>query len=154
MCFVLYVGTRNPLPQKKWQKDAPVPSVEPLTDRDTPIKAHFSNPEVHYIGSTSGCGCDFPHATLQNGAWPECEYIAEGPEIAECVVSDRHNREALVDFLRKTGDRVVELYGVWDGDFAEVPKAQESIMVEKILDSTFLFKERGFYKVTVRNAVG
>jgi hypothetical protein len=151
MCFVLYVGTTNPLPQKKWQKDTPGPSVEPLTERDGPIKAHFSNPEVHYIGSTSGCGCAFPHSTLQNGGWPEIGYIAERAEISERVVSDRHNREALVDFLRKTGDRVVELYGVWDGDFSEVPESQESIMVEEILDSNFLFKERGFYKVTVEN---
>jgi hypothetical protein len=98
------------------------PEFGPLTERDGSIKAHFSNPEVHYIGSTSGCGCDFPHATLQNGGWPEIGYIARGTEISERVVSDRHNREALVDFLRKTGDRVVELYGVWDGDFSEVPE--------------------------------
>ena len=106
---------------------------------------------MHYIGSTSGCGCAFPHATLQNSGWPEIGYIAEGAEISERVVSDRNNREGLVDFLRKTGDRVVELYGVWDGDFSKVPESQESIMVEKILDSNFLFKERGFYRVTVEN---
>ncbi len=149
MCFVLYVGTTSPIPRKEWRETDAGPSVEPLTARDVPIKAHFGNPEVNYIGSTSRCGCDFPHATLQNGGWPEIGYVAEGTEIAARVVINRNNREALVDFLRKTGDGIVELYGVWDGDFFEAPRARESINVEAILDSNFLFKERGFYQVTV-----
>jgi len=53
-------------------------SVQP---RRSQSKAHFRSPEVQYIVSTSGCGCDFPHATLQNGEWPEIEYL-------ECVEQD------------------------------------------------------------------
>jgi len=44
--------------------------------------------------------------------------------------------------------QVVELYGICDGDFAEPPEVQESIAAETILDPTFRFKERGFYKVS------
>jgi hypothetical protein len=68
---------------------------------------------------------------------------------AERVAINKSNREALVDLLRESGDEVVELYGVWDGDFVEAPKVQESIAAETILDSGFLFKERGFYRVAV-----
>jgi len=57
---------------------------------------------------------------------------------------NKGNREALVDLLRESGDKVVELYGIWDGDFVEAPKVQENIAAETILDSGFLFKERGF----------
>jgi len=32
--------------------DTRVLSVESLTDWDAPVKAHFSSPEVQYIGST------------------------------------------------------------------------------------------------------
>jgi hypothetical protein len=149
MCFVLYAGTRNPLPRKEWQKDAPSLSIEPLTERDAPIKAHFSSPEVQYIGSTSGCGCDFPHATLQNGQWPEIGYLEHLEQDVERAASDKRNREAIVDLLRESGDEMVELYGIWDGDFVEAPEVQESIAAETILDSAFLFKERGFYRVTV-----
>jgi len=149
MCFVLYAGTSSPLSRKKWQKDAPGLSVEPLTERDAAVKTHFSAPEVQYIGSTSRCGCDFPHATLQNGAWPEIEYAEHLEQDAARVATDNQNREALVDLLRNSGEKVVELYGIWDGDFAETPKALESIAAEGILDSTFRFKERGFYKVAV-----
>jgi hypothetical protein len=151
MCFVLYAGTRSPLPRKTWTKDAPDLSVKDLTDRDGPIKAHFRNPEVQYIGSTSGCGCDFPHATFQNGEWPEISYRAYRVELEdpESLASDRRNRKALVDCLRKSNERLVELYGIWDGDFTEVPQARESIILEDLLDSDFLLKERGFYKVVI-----
>jgi len=56
--------------------------------------------------------------------------------------------------LRESGDKVVELYGIWDGDFVEAPKVQENIAAETILDSGFLFKERGFYRVAVERANG
>jgi hypothetical protein len=151
MCFVLYAGTTRPIPRREWRKDAPDLSVEPLTERDVPIKAHFRNPEVQCVGSTAGCGCDFPHATLQNGCWPEIGY-PEGFEAAypESLANSRRNRQALVDLLRTTGDKVVELYGVWDGtdtDFSEEPMAREEITIERILDPDFVFKERGFYEV-------
>lgn len=147
MCFVLCVGTMDPIRPEEWQEDALGPSVAPLTERDAPIKAHFTLPEVNYIGSSSRCGCDFPHATFQNGGWPEIGYIPADAQIAERVVIDRNNREALVDFLQKTGEGIVELYGVWEGDFSEVPSAQESITVEEILNPNFLFQERGFTKL-------
>ena len=108
MCFVFYAGTRNPLHRKKWEKDAPGLSVESLTERDSPIKAHFRSPEVQCIGSTSGCGCDFPHATLQSGQWPEIGYLEQLEQDVERVTSDKRNREALVDLLRESGDEVVE----------------------------------------------
>ena len=140
MCFVLYAGTSKPLPR-----------IESLTERDAPIKAYFKSLEVQYIGSTSGCGCDFPHATLQNGEWPEIAYLEYLERDAERVASDKRNREALVALLRESGENVIELYGVWDGDFAEAPNSQESIAAETILDSTFLFKERGFYRIDLIN---
>jgi hypothetical protein len=149
MCFVLYAGTRSPLPRREWQKDAPGLSVKSLSDRDAQIKAHFSSPAVQYIGSTSRCGCDFPHATLQNGEWPEIVYAEYVEQDEQEVGSDNYNRRALVDLLRKSGETTVELYGVWDGDFAEEPQANESIPIERILEPTFRFKERGMYRVAI-----
>src|ERR1700757_2300347 len=150
MCFVLYVGTTNPLPRRKFDKDSVDLPVESLTERDSAIKQYFSRPEVQYVGSTSSCGCDFPHATLQNGKWPELEYVSDGEknelEIAGDS-SDRKNCEALVALLRTTGDEMVELYGVWEGDFANAPLAKENISVNDLLGPNFRFKEQGFYKL-------
>src|SRR5579862_1898209 len=120
MCFVLYAGTTNPLPRRKFDKDSTELPVEELTERDAAIKQHFGTPEVQYIGSSSRCGCDFPHAMFQNGGWPEIEF-KEPPQDEldrEREITERRNCEGLVALLQTTGDEVVELYGVWDGDFA------------------------------------
>ena len=157
MCFVLYVGTTNPLPRRQFDKDATDLPVESLTDRDAPIKQHFSSPEVQYVGSTSNCGCDFPHATLQNGRWPEIEFYGDAEkdelDIARDI-SNRKNCEALVALLRTTDDKVVELYGVWDGDFdfTKLPVVREEISLDLILQPDFRFKEGGFYLVTVTSS--
>ena len=124
MCFVLYAGTNRPLARREWQKDAPDVCVVSLTERDAPVKAHFSSPEVQFIASTSGCGCDFPNVMLQNGEWPVFEMEPD----AEREASDRFNREVLVDLLRESGEKVVELYGLWaDGDLTKTPQAREEI---------------------------
>jgi len=81
---------------------------------------------------------------FQNGGWPECEYSEIDEADAETC---RQNREALVSLLRSTGDPVVELYGVWGGDYEEPPRAFEVIPVEAILKDGFMFKEGGFYQV-------
>jgi hypothetical protein len=143
MCFELYVGTTKAIPRRVWNKDTPDLNVAALTERQAPVVRHFNNPEVQYIGSTSGCGCDFPHLMLQNGDWP----ILEDSEIdPEQVASDRLNMEGLVHLLQEKGENTVELYGVWNGDFSE-PKAREEISAKEILDPSFHFKEQGFYKV-------
>jgi len=134
------------LPRRKFDKDSVDLPVESPTERDSAVIRHFSKAEVQYVGSTSGCGCDFPHASLQNGEWPELEYFSDAKkeemEIAGDI-SDRNNCEALVALLRTTGDTMVELYGVWDGDFANAPKAQENMSVNDLLGPNFRFKEQG-----------
>ena len=156
MCFVLYAGTVNALSRVAWNKEAPDLSVEPLKDHDAAIKQYFSHPEVQYVGSTSGCGCDFPNVMLQNGEWPTFEIPeAEKDEFdKERDISDRHNRELLVDLLRASGNKVVELYGFWLGnvdDLKKPPQAFESISLEAILESDFRFKEQVLYRVSVES---
>jgi hypothetical protein len=63
--------------------------------------------------------------------------------------SERVNREGLVDVLRSSGEDSIELYGVWDGDVGEIPKARETILLNRILDPDFFFKEQGFYTVQI-----
>src|SRR5271155_4553663 len=101
MCFVLYAGTVRGLPRVPWNKEAPGISVESLEERDAPIKQYFSCPEVQYVGSTSGCGCDFPNVMLQNGGWPVIETEeTEKDELDKAQdISDQHNRELLVSLI-------------------------------------------------------
>lgn len=159
MCFVLYAGTVSALPRVAWNNEAPELSVESLTERDAPIRQYFSNSEVQYIGSTSHCGCDFPNVMLQNGKWPTVDTEeAEKDEFDKARdISDRHNRELLVSFLRASGNKTVELYGFWHGGNEAVPKspqAFENISLEAILQSDFRFKEQVLYRVHVESEPG
>lgn len=146
MCFMLYGGTSKPMPQAEWRKDAPDLSVSELTEHENPIAAYFSKPKVQYIGSTSCCGCDFPHVMYQDGSWP---WFDDDDHDLEQDARDRYNREALVRLLQATGEQTVELYGVWAGrfDFATPPVVREEILATAILDPSFRFKEQGFYVI-------
>ena len=144
MCFVLYAGTTKPIPLKEWCDDAPDLCVQTLTDRESPIAAHFSMPTVQYIGSTAGCGCDFPFLTLQNGDWP---WFDDGENNPEQEASHHYNRAGLVNLLQGIGEKTMEIYGVWHGDFTTPPAVREEIVVTTILEPTFRFKEQGFYVV-------
>jgi hypothetical protein len=149
MCFVLYAGTSKPMPLKEWRNDAPGLSVKALTERETPITSHFSKPDVQNIGSTSDCGCDFPHVMFQNGNWPWFEDENEDELDRRRKATEQYNRESLVALLRQSGESVVELFGVWDDDFnfKTPPAAHEEIHLEAILDPAFRFKEQTFYMV-------
>lgn len=76
-------------------------------------------------------------------------YFLERETDAEVLASARSNRQGLIELLRESGERTIELYGVWDGDFTESTKVQERINVQRILDPDFFFKERGFYTVSI-----
>jgi alpha-D-ribose 1-methylphosphonate 5-triphosphate synthase subunit PhnL len=147
MCFTLYAGTTNPLPRKAWNKDVRGLSVNSVGERDADIVKHFSRREVQHIGSTSGCGCDFPHVTLTRGEW--VGYLDVVVDEPGWEASERVNREALVSLLRESGEKTVDLYGIWDGEFEKPVNIREEIPLTRILEPYFRFKERGFYTVSL-----
>jgi hypothetical protein len=146
MCFLLYAGTGKPIARKEWLSEAPDISVKSLTEHESAIKAHFTQPEVQYIGSTSSCGCDFPSIMFQSGGWP---YFKFEDDDDEQEATERRNLEALAALLRGTGEEMVELYGVWDGDFEVAPKVREEISLQALTQPDFRFKEQGFYCVLI-----
>ena len=146
MCFMLYVGTTKPIPRREWKKDAPDISVASLSEQDLAIKAHFNSAEVQCVGSTAGCGCDFPHVLLQNGEWPNFDF-----DDAERVGTFGQNRKALVTLLRNTGETAIEIYGLWWGNFKKQPLSCEEIPLVRILEPDFLFREQVFYRVSMQS---
>lgn len=139
---MLYAGTSKALPRREWNGDSPNVCVKSLGETDASIAGHFTLPEVQSVGSTSGCGCDFPHTTLYS------EVVEIDPELE---ATERFNREQLVRLLRESGEEMVELYGIWLSDWKKDPLSpevlREDIPLTKILEPTFRFKERGFYRV-------
>jgi len=85
---------------------------------------------------------------FQNGDWP---FLEDSEVDEEQAASDLRNREGLARVLRSSEEPVIELYGIWDGDFSEAPQAFEEISLETILKPDFRFKERGFYQVRLNS---
>jgi len=131
--------------------DDPKVYVKSLSERDAPITTHFSLPEVQCIGSTSGCGCDFPNVALLNGVW-ETGLVADVVGDQGWKATMQLNCEALAALLRDSGEKIVELYGIWlsrGGELEELPKRRERIPVSEITNPRFCFKERCLYQVTI-----
>jgi hypothetical protein len=153
MCFVLFIGTSKPLPRNKFDPKSTEVAVKSVSTQDKAIKTHFTLPEVQYVGSTSGCGCDFPFASFQNGGWPEIDFYnqrkhEEKDEASlEREETARQNRDALIRLLRSSGEKLIELYGIWNGDCAATPQAQEDISLQTLESAGFYLKERGFYRL-------
>jgi hypothetical protein len=143
MCFVLFAGTSQPIALRKSKKEPPGLGVEKLSDDELPVTAHFSKPYVQYIGSTSGCGCDFPFSMFEYGETEFAEELDGEEKNAD------FNRRALVDLLSECHETELELYGMWNGDYTESPASREVIRLDEILDRKFHFRERGFYKVKI-----
>ena len=145
MCFMLFVGTEKPLPLKEWRKGPDV-WVRPVVENEAGIRAHFSKPVVQYVGSTSGCGCNFPHWILFNGEVPDDGFDGRDDDLRRV---NHQNARSLVKLLRDGSESSVELYGVWAGNESKPPISMESVAVEDINAPTFLFGEQVFYRVKV-----
>jgi hypothetical protein len=145
MCFQLYVGTLQPIPRVPWDKDAPAISVQDVLESEKSIFEYFSSPHVQFIGSTCGCGCDFPYITEQRGEWPWWEGLALEPEQQTI---EELNRRRIADLLRSTDEEWIELYGIWmGGSSIRPPSIREEIDLDRLTDPTFRFKENGFLRV-------
>jgi len=144
MCFMLFAGTDKGLPLQEWNKDAPDISVRPLLGDEAQIKIYFRKPVVQYVGSTADCGCDFPHWILFNGEVPADGFDGRDEEQKK---SDFENARRLMKLLRESGERDVELYGVWAGNWLKPPIAIKGIALDDIVAPTFLFGEQVFYRV-------
>jgi hypothetical protein len=144
MCFMLFVGTDEPLPLKEWRKEAPDVCAQLIGEDETGERIHFNKPIVQYVGSTSGCGCDFPHWILYNGEVPDnpAEFI--DPEQS---ATHEQNRQALVKLLEGRARGSAEVYGVWADNYAKAPKGIQEISLDRIRQSSFLFGEQIFYRV-------
>ena len=82
----------------------------------------------------------------QGSGWPA---DPEPKADEERRASDHLNRVSLAALLEGTGESIVELYGVWAGDFAIEPKIREEISLDDIRRDDFHFKEEGFYRVAL-----
>lgn len=142
MCFVLYIGTRTEAPRIPWHEKLVGISTAEVVERDHAGKEKFALPVVTYVGSDQGCGCGFRHVLFEGGGWPN-EHLTGLQE------DTQQNHDALIAFIRQhfATEPFVELYGCWDGDFAEPLASEIDLALSRVADPVFCFRERGYYKV-------
>ena len=146
MCFVLYIATDAAIPNIPFDADSPALNIQPLSDRELPVRNVFTNSYVKFLGSSNHCGCGYRHLSYQNGEWPEEYLIGNDPEFGADTQTDHKSlHEFLLDQLQNIDD--VELYGCWDGDFEYLPVRHEVICVDDLRSEEFFLRERCLYTV-------
>lgn len=147
MCFILHIASSARVARRDWDENNRHLCVKDVHGVEADIRAHFSLPEIAYIGSSLGCGCGFRSVSFQGGDWPEEWMIEQG----ECDPPDDHIQDHdelydLVSSLLSEGHSV-ELYGCWDGDERCETSHQQTIPAHRLLDEKFWFRERGLYRI-------
>ena len=61
MCLMLYVGCKQPLPERS----DPNLSIEPVETGRRAVEQWFSLPSVQFVGAHTQCSCGFPHVSAE-----------------------------------------------------------------------------------------
>ena len=143
---MFHMATKINVPKIEWNKDLPAFNISDLSEVNKDVLTHFNLPYVSYIGSDESCGCGFKHALMQDGQWfPVID--------SENSDDGFKNQKQLFDFIKGNliDQEFIEIYGCWDGDFAEPSQDKQEIELNVLLDPEFYFKERGLYIVKIKN---
>lgn len=113
MCWYVYIATSAPIEPLVWRlnpEEGPPPLLhfeliaEDADLRDNQLRTLFEMPHLYYVGSSSGCSCDF-------AAGNEYDYYTN--EIIRLNASE--SAKALVDFIQEyTRREPLEMYIVWE----------------------------------------
>jgi hypothetical protein len=124
----------------------PALNTDDLDEFNEAVKDKFTQPHIAYVGSDQGCGCGFRYVPLSE-QFEGCELIySEGVETQS---KTQQNHQQLHDYLLKQfkGEDFVELYGCWSVDEKEPASFRTEIALQRLIDPTFCFRERGLYRV-------
>lgn len=141
----LFLATGLEAPLVAWDASRPGFNVSEISAREAAVRAQFSKPKIRCVGSHTMCGCGFRSLNRQpDGGHLPLEYaVVEDPE--KCAA----DHAALASYLRERllYDPDVELYAVWDGEWAEDCESRTTVTADEVASPDFFFLERGFYRV-------
>ena len=149
MCLALYIGSEKVLPlisypdypqsviySREWPTVAQRFHIEALGEKNQKVRAHFSTSHVVLAGSYERCSCGFNY----------------GREYPDDVVDKDHllgARESVVELVSYVlRNNVTEIYSCWFDDEALPKDSERTVMVEELLSSTFVFKQRELLHIT------
>lgn len=143
MCLALYIGSEKELPLisypdypqsviylPEWPMVAQRFHIEALGEKNQKVRAHFSTPYVVLAGSYEKCSCGFNYGR----EYPDYE------DDKDHLLVARESVVELVSYIRN--NNVKEIYSCWFDDEALPQESERTVMVEELLSSTFVFKQK------------
>lgn len=141
MCFVLFAGARQPLPESKWDESDRRVFVKQLDENEQPVRQAFTTASVQYVGSSLNCGCGF-----RTKMELEAPYF---PDEDEEEVEKRQNHAQLVEAIRPVvdADREIVLFGCWWGEWEPKYSQPEKVTLTEFASEDFAFVEGYRYSI-------
>ena len=150
MCLALYIGSEKVLPlisypdypqsvicSPDWPTVAQRFHIEALGEKNQKVRAHFSTSYVVLAGSYERCSCGFNYGK---------EYSDYEDDKDHLLVA-RESVEELVNYVRK--NNVTEIYSCTLDNEALPKESERTVMVEELLSSTFVFKQKELLHITM-----
>ena len=107
MCLAVYISTNKELELGTFvpgQTD--IYFEKPSNSEENALRPKFSNKYIYYVGSSSGCSCDF---LFDSEDFSDTELLS---------VEDQRSPQKLIDFLTEmTLQESIEFYCCWEGDW-------------------------------------
>ena len=149
MCLALYIGSEKVLPlisypdypqsvicSPEWPTVAQRFHTQALGEKNQKVRAHFSTSYVVLAGSYERCSCGFNYGR---------EYPDDEDDKDHLLVA-RESVEELVNYVRK--NNVTEIYSCMFNEEALPKESERTVMVEELLSSTFVFKQKELLHIT------
>ena len=139
---MLYIGCDQEIPLQKEE----YLSVEKLAEKESQVTRWFDTKNVYFIGSHSGCSCGFPHVVAEGPIYYFDGMFDENPH-------DKEDIKSIIELLKlleiqKSGNSVIKLYPVWDGDQGVEPKGKIDFNIAGMNPNHFFFNERFMHIVS------
>ena len=136
MCLAVYIATDKKIELGTFVAEQTYIYFEkPIDEEEIALRPIFSKKNIYYVGSSSGCSCDFG---FDSEDFNDAELISE---------EDKKSPQKLIDFLSEmTLSENIEFYCCWEGDWKLPIESRKEIDIRNItLDKNYFgTKEKEF----------
>jgi hypothetical protein len=121
---------------REWPMVAQRFHTQALDEKNQKVRAHFSTPYIVLVGSYEKCSCGFNYGR----EYPDYE------DDKDHLLVARESVIELVSYIRN--NNVKEIYSCELDDEALPKESERTVMVEELLLSTFVFKQKELLHIT------
>ena len=131
--MVYYVGTSTNIPLIPFDTQDPAFNVSEADPTEgQAARAHLATPYVHYVGSSTDCGCNF-----------RCDAFGDPYDKREDPIDVQADHDALANYLESLPSEAepIRIFGCWSGNEADPPEHTRSCRIADIRAADFAFRE-------------